>query len=273
MESKELNRFNWGAFYFTWIWGIWYQKWVTFLVFLNLAVCLVFAMLLLAVPQLITLTGLALLCPLIHLILSIWFGRQGNQWAWETGRYKTVEDLHKAQKNWGVATFIFFLLNFLGYVANIVLNIALLGSTSGGIRTKEYEVGYLKAKSTLSMAITMNAALDLGTVSAYASSLDSLINGIMTNIGTGTKTRTEDGFILTSAGGDESSYKFKLLNNTCNDDSTPCAAVIVDTNGSKPPNKRTESVDDLSDRFMLYIYDSKVEPKKGSVEEQLENKY
>lgn len=80
------KKFNWGAFLFNWIWGIKYKKWA-----------------LLAVP-------IAAVFPygiIISVIISLWAGAHGNQWAWEEIEYANEEDFHKAQQYWVKAWGVF----------------------------------------------------------------------------------------------------------------------------------------------------------------------
>ena len=80
------DKFNWGAFLFTWIWGCYYKKWITLLI----------------IP--------ACIIPILPLILSIWFGIAGNKWAWQNKRYKSIQDFHNTQKNWAIAGTILLII-------------------------------------------------------------------------------------------------------------------------------------------------------------------
>lgn len=73
------NKFNWGAFLFNWIWGIKYKKWV-------LLIILVLAF----IPY-----GF-----IAGIVMCLWAGMKGNQWAWEEVQYKDEKDFHKAQQSW-----------------------------------------------------------------------------------------------------------------------------------------------------------------------------
>lgn len=84
------KNFNWGACLFNWVWGIRYKKWA-----------------LLTIPALILIPYGIVIC----VVMSLWAGINGNQWAWEEVEYRDERDFHKAQqqwvKVWGV--FAFFL--------------------------------------------------------------------------------------------------------------------------------------------------------------------
>lgn len=79
------GKFNWGAFLFNWIWGIKYQKWILLII-----------LVLTIIPY-----GF-----IAGIIMCIWAGIKGNQWAWEEVQYKNEEDFHNAQKKWVKAWFI-----------------------------------------------------------------------------------------------------------------------------------------------------------------------
>jgi hypothetical protein len=74
---EELKHFNWGAFLLNWIWGIMHGKYITLLYFV------------------------ACLIPIVGpLAISIWFGIEGNKWAWNSGTWKSVEEFNKKQRAW-----------------------------------------------------------------------------------------------------------------------------------------------------------------------------
>ena len=82
------KRFNWGAFFLTWIWGIGNKTYKTFLIFLSL------------IPYI----GI-----LISLPLQIWFGIKGNEWAWRNKKFKGINDFHKYQKKWAIVATVLFI--------------------------------------------------------------------------------------------------------------------------------------------------------------------
>lgn len=83
------KKFNWGACLWGWIWGIRYKKWA-----------------LLIIPALLLVPYGIVVC----VIMSLWAGINGNQWAWEEIEYKDEKDFHEVQqqwvKVWGVFAFI-----------------------------------------------------------------------------------------------------------------------------------------------------------------------
>lgn len=101
---KEIRRFNWGAFLLNWIWGVMHKKYITLLI----------------LP--------ASIIPFIGpLALAIWFGFKGNEWAWESKEWESVEQFNEVQTNWVRIWLILFILGlifsiktflFLVYVGN-----------------------------------------------------------------------------------------------------------------------------------------------------------
>jgi hypothetical protein len=84
--EEDLKKFNWGAFFLNWIWGLNHKY-----------------------PMALIALGLGILSniPLIGLLFAVgqigfcvWLGMQGNRVAWESGRFSTVEEMHKCQKIW-----------------------------------------------------------------------------------------------------------------------------------------------------------------------------
>ncbi len=105
--------FNWGAFYFNWIWGLNHRK---YLMLISLVI------------------GFIPYVGILGLPLVIWYGFQGNQWAWESGRFTTIEDMMACQKIWAKwALWIFLISLTLGVIAVIMLGTLI--ATQPGLRT------------------------------------------------------------------------------------------------------------------------------------------
>ncbi len=86
---QELDKFNWGAFLLNWIWGIMHKKYITLLYFPSL------------------------LIPVIGpLAVSIWFGIKGNEWAWMSKTWSSVDDFNESQQNWVRLWFILMIYGF-----------------------------------------------------------------------------------------------------------------------------------------------------------------
>ena len=96
---SEIEKFNWGAFLLNWIWGIMHKKYITLLYF---PACII---------------------PIIGpLAISIWFGVQGNKWAWNSKTWNSVQEFNENQQNW---VRIWIILSILGLILLIKIMIFL----------------------------------------------------------------------------------------------------------------------------------------------------
>jgi len=82
---KEIQRWNWGAFFLTWIWGIGNNVWIALLSFI----------------------------PGVGFIMAIVLGIKGSEWAWKAKKYNSVEEFKNVQKKWSIWGLILFILFFL----------------------------------------------------------------------------------------------------------------------------------------------------------------
>ena len=76
--KDELDKFNWGAFLWTWIWALGHRAWVWALV------------------------------GLIPIVGNFVLGFKGNKLAWENGNYASKEELRQKERRWVWAYLIFF---------------------------------------------------------------------------------------------------------------------------------------------------------------------
>jgi DNA-directed RNA polymerase subunit RPC12/RpoP len=80
---SELKKWNWGAFFLTWIWGIGNSVWIAFLSFI------------------------------LGIIWAIVLGIKGNEWAWQHKKWNSIEHFQKTQKTWakwGIGLFIVWII-------------------------------------------------------------------------------------------------------------------------------------------------------------------
>ena len=92
VAPPEVRGWNWGAFFLTWIWGVVHGVWISLL-------CLI---------------------PWVGLVFAFVMGAKGNEWAWQSRQWNSVEDFKKTQRVWawvGLAIFV------LGVVAMVLLAI------------------------------------------------------------------------------------------------------------------------------------------------------
>ena len=60
--------------------------------------------------------------PLVGLGLQIWFGINGNKWAWQSKRYRSIQEFHEIHKKWAIAGVSLMIIN-------IVVTLAVLAFT------------------------------------------------------------------------------------------------------------------------------------------------
>lgn len=83
---QELKEFNWGAFLLTFIWGIRFKAWVT----------------LLAIPLMLIHLPLGFNW-ILFVILQLYCGFKGNEWAYQVEWWKKYSDFRKTQARWAIA--------------------------------------------------------------------------------------------------------------------------------------------------------------------------
>ncbi|MDO8507398.1 MAG: zinc ribbon domain-containing protein [bacterium] len=129
----ELKKFNWGAFFFSWIWGIGNGVWIALLVFLFQSI-----------PAFGSLVGIitgsfseqagAVITSIITFVgvigqigFLIWLGINGNRLAWKTGRWADIEKFKATQKKWAIAGLVFV----GGFIIIPILMLIVIGATGG----------------------------------------------------------------------------------------------------------------------------------------------
>ena len=85
--TPQLDRWNWGAAFFSWIWALGHGLWVYAL--------------------------LGFVLSFIPLAAFILFGLKGNEWAWARGGYSSVEELRAKERKWAIAALIVIVVAIL----------------------------------------------------------------------------------------------------------------------------------------------------------------
>lgn len=89
--DKALEKWNWGAFFCTWLWAVCHKIYW---------------------PLLILIVGLVpYIGQVCSLCLCVYLGFNGSRMAWESGRYKDFESYVKAQRNWAFGGLVWFVLS------------------------------------------------------------------------------------------------------------------------------------------------------------------
>ena len=118
------NRFNWGAFFLTWIWGCFHKQFLTLLIFLPTIFSFLFQK-----DQVVQ-----LVCAVASLGLSIWFGIKGNEWAWQGRHYESITKFHESQKKWAIAGLIVAILMIVLAILVVGIIAAAIVSTMSGLK-------------------------------------------------------------------------------------------------------------------------------------------
>jgi hypothetical protein len=101
---KEIEGLNWGAFFIPLLWGIFNKVW----------------------PAVLSLV------PMVGLVMSFVLLFKGNEWAWQSKRWDSIEQFKRTQRKWmywgiasllapfililGIGLIIFGLLGYYGYI-------------------------------------------------------------------------------------------------------------------------------------------------------------
>lgn len=80
----ELAHWNWGAFFLGWIWALGMSNILAFL-----------------------------LCFFLGTIGNVIVGIKGNEWAWQTKKFESVEQFKAIQHSWAVFGVILFIISIL----------------------------------------------------------------------------------------------------------------------------------------------------------------
>lgn len=75
----EIKKWNWGAFWLTWIWGIFNKSYIALLMFL----------------------------PVVNIIVPFYLGAKGNELAWRNKQWYNVDEFKDCQRRWSIAGWIF----------------------------------------------------------------------------------------------------------------------------------------------------------------------
>jgi Predicted membrane protein len=104
---EEVKGWSWGAFVLTWIWGVFNSVWISLLCFI----------------------------PFFGFVWAFVLGIKGNEWAWRSKKWDSIEHFKSTQGKWNIAGIIVFAISlvapfvvFLAIVLPIVVPAVLHGS-------------------------------------------------------------------------------------------------------------------------------------------------
>jgi len=104
--DKEIAKWNWGAFFCSWLWGAFNG------IYWPLFVLLI--------------AGIPYVGQVCSLCLCVYLGLNGSKMAWRTEKYRSFDSFKKAQRNWAIGGAIWFALNILGYIYILKYSLTLL---------------------------------------------------------------------------------------------------------------------------------------------------
>lgn len=104
--DKEIEKWNWGAFFCSWLWGAFNGiYWPLFIILI---------------------AGIPYVGQVCSLCLCVYLGLNGSKMAWRTGKYHSFDRFKNAQRNWAIGGIIWFVLNILGYIYILNFTLTLL---------------------------------------------------------------------------------------------------------------------------------------------------
>jgi hypothetical protein len=126
----EIDRWNWGAFLLNWIWGIGNNTYIALLA----------------------------LVPVVGVVMVFVLGAKGSRWAWQNGRWDSVEHFKGVQRSWAEWGLVI-------WVAGLVL--VLVGAFVGGIfyaleHSEAYQLGVAKLQASPVAADLLGTPISTG---------------------------------------------------------------------------------------------------------------
>ena len=97
----ELKGWNWGAFLLTWIWGAGNEVWLALLALIPL--------------------------PMVRLAMAIILGIKGNEWAWQSKKWESIDHFRRTQRIWLIWGIIALCLPFILIIGIGLIAVGILG--------------------------------------------------------------------------------------------------------------------------------------------------
>ena len=110
----EIDRWNWGAFFLSWIWGLGNG----------------------------TPIALLTLVPLVGFVMIFVLGAKGSRWAWRNKRWDSVEHFKRVQRKWAIAGVIVWIAGIALFAASFLGAFALLK------HSEAYKMGVAQLQSS-----------------------------------------------------------------------------------------------------------------------------
>lgn len=101
----EIKKWNWGAFFLSWIWGIGNQVWISLLMFV----------------------------PIVNIVIPFVLGFKGSEWAWKAKEWESVEHFKRVQRLWAIWGAVIFFTGIILGVLGAILFITVLAGVGAGV--------------------------------------------------------------------------------------------------------------------------------------------
>ena len=125
---RELDRWNWGAFFLNWIWGIGNSTWIALLTFV----------------------------PVVGFVMLFVLGARGSRWAWQNRAWRDAEHFRKTQRAWAIAGLAVWLA-VIGSVSALVLSIPSILKNS-----EAYEMTMAAVRADEKVRVALGDDIDTG---------------------------------------------------------------------------------------------------------------
>lgn len=122
---EDVKRWNWGAFWLSWIWGIGNNTWI----------------------------ALLSLIPFVNLVMPFLLGAKGNEWAWRNKPWTSVGAFHKTQKVWAIVGTCLVLTATVGTVA--IVGGTFFAITSAVTGSEPYKLGLMQLEGSTEAAAAL----------------------------------------------------------------------------------------------------------------------
>jgi len=97
---NDIRRWNWGAFFLSWIWGLGNRTFIAMIILIPMAASAVLRD-----------SPYVLIANAIELAIMIVLGAKGSVWAWRNRGWNNVERFRRSQSRWALAGVIVFVLS------------------------------------------------------------------------------------------------------------------------------------------------------------------
>jgi hypothetical protein len=97
----EIIGWSWGAFSLTWLWGVSNRVWISLIALIPF--------------------------PLVSIAMMVILGIKGNEWAWQSKKWDSIEQFQKCQRDWKIWGIIALFAPVVLIIGITLLIIGLLG--------------------------------------------------------------------------------------------------------------------------------------------------